>query len=75
MRAIFILLDNFVIPEFVFLGNPEGGCPEGEDSLATAKRELREETGITASSWKLMGRATFQIPCQMKRRFGFWRPG
>ena len=36
---------------------PEGGCPEGEDSLAAAKRELREETGITASSWKLMGRA------------------
>jgi 8-oxo-dGTP pyrophosphatase MutT (NUDIX family) len=36
---------------------PEGGCPEGEDPLAAAQRELREETGITASDWKLMGRA------------------
>ena len=30
---------------------PEGGCPEGTDPLASAKRELLEETGITANSW------------------------
>ncbi len=36
---------------------PEGGCPEGEDPLSAAQRELREETGIIASNWKLMGRA------------------
>jgi 8-oxo-dGTP pyrophosphatase MutT (NUDIX family) len=27
---------------------PEGGCPEHEDPVETARRELREETGLTA---------------------------
>jgi 8-oxo-dGTP pyrophosphatase MutT (NUDIX family) len=27
---------------------PEGGCPEGEDLEESARRELREETGLTA---------------------------
>lgn len=31
---------------------PEGGCPLGTDPLETAKRELLEETGIKATSWK-----------------------
>ncbi len=31
---------------------PEGGCPEGTDLLATAKRELKEEVGLTATKWK-----------------------
>ena len=31
---------------------PEGGCPEGEDPLAAAKRELLEETGLSASNWE-----------------------
>ena len=31
---------------------PEGGCPEGTDWLTAAKRELKEETGFTAGSWK-----------------------
>lgn len=30
---------------------PEGGCPLGTDPLATAKRELIEETGIRAEKW------------------------
>jgi 8-oxo-dGTP pyrophosphatase MutT (NUDIX family) len=30
---------------------PEGGCPVGEDTLATAKRELKEETGLVAAEW------------------------
>ncbi|AEE53203.1 NUDIX domain-containing protein [Haliscomenobacter hydrossis] len=30
---------------------PEGGCPLGTDPLETAKRELKEETGIQASEW------------------------
>lgn len=30
---------------------PEGGCPEGTDTLAAARRELREETGIQAKEW------------------------
>jgi len=31
---------------------PEGGCPLGTDPLDSAKRELREETGITARHWQ-----------------------
>lgn len=27
---------------------PEGGCPESEEPIETARRELLEETGITA---------------------------
>ncbi|WNO10160.1 NUDIX hydrolase [Teredinibacter sp. KSP-S5-2] len=35
---------------------PEGGSPEGEDTLLTAKRELEEEVGLVAGKWqKLMG--------------------
>lgn len=34
---------------------PEGGCPEGEDPLAAAKRELREETGCEAALWDYLG--------------------
>ncbi len=30
---------------------PEGGCPNGENPLDGAKRELREETGFTAQGW------------------------
>lgn len=31
---------------------PEGGCPEGEEKLDCAKRELKEETGLSADSWE-----------------------
>ncbi len=31
---------------------PEGGCPEGTDPLESAKRELKEETGLTAQNWQ-----------------------
>jgi 8-oxo-dGTP pyrophosphatase MutT (NUDIX family) len=30
---------------------PEGGGPEGTDPLDSAKRELREETGLKATRW------------------------
>lgn len=35
---------------------PEGGCPLGTLPLDSAKRELREETGITASRWQQLMR-------------------
>ncbi|WP_148596845.1 NUDIX domain-containing protein [Aquisphaera giovannonii] len=34
---------------------PEGGCPESESPEETARRELLEETGITAASLELIG--------------------
>lgn len=33
---------------------PEGGCPEGEELLDCARRELLEETGIMAESYELI---------------------
>jgi ADP-ribose pyrophosphatase len=36
---------------------PEGGCPEFEDPLAAAQRELLEETGLRAVNWQEVGRA------------------
>jgi 8-oxo-dGTP pyrophosphatase MutT (NUDIX family) len=30
---------------------PEGGCPLGTDPLDSAKRELKEETGLLAKRW------------------------
>jgi len=36
---------------------PEGGCPEGEDPLAAAQRELEEETGLRAGVWTKLGEA------------------
>jgi 8-oxo-dGTP pyrophosphatase MutT (NUDIX family) len=36
---------------------PEGGCPEDEDPLRAAQRELEEETGLRAANWVKMGQA------------------
>jgi len=35
---------------------PEGGSPHDEDSLVGAQRELREETGLVAGTWQVIGR-------------------
>ncbi len=35
---------------------PAGGCPASEDMRETARRELREETGITAQNFKAISR-------------------
>lgn len=31
---------------------PEGGCPQGEEPLSAAKRELEEEVGLQARDWQ-----------------------
>jgi 8-oxo-dGTP pyrophosphatase MutT (NUDIX family) len=36
---------------------PEGGCPQGEEPLRAAQRELKEETGLEAASWQRLGEA------------------
>jgi len=36
---------------------PEGGCAADEDPLGAARRELAEETGMRAASWRKMGEA------------------
>lgn len=33
---------------------PEGGCPENEDLLNCARRELKEETGLEAEDYRLI---------------------
>lgn len=35
---------------------PEGGSPRAEDPLEGARRELLEETGLTAHAWREIGR-------------------
>ena len=35
---------------------PEGGVPSAESPLDGARRELREETGLTARAWREIGR-------------------
>ncbi len=34
---------------------PEGGGLEGEDTLEGARRELKEETGLSANRWEFLG--------------------
>jgi 8-oxo-dGTP pyrophosphatase MutT (NUDIX family) len=39
---------------------PEGGVPFGEDPLAGARRELAEETGASAATWRVLCRFVLQ---------------
>ncbi|MEW6036821.1 MAG: NUDIX hydrolase [Pseudomonadota bacterium] len=44
------------VPDAWFWEIPMGGSPEGESILASAQRELKEETGLSAASWRLLMR-------------------
>lgn len=39
------------VPDVYSWEIPKGGSPIGEDLLTTAKRELKEETGLSAQAW------------------------
>jgi len=49
---------------------PEGGCPEGEDPLRAAQRELEEETGLRAANWVQMGQA--HLSNSVSDEFAVW---
>lgn len=48
---------------------PEGGCPLGTEPLASAKRELLEETGIEAKEWQLILETTISNSVTDERGF------
>jgi len=54
---------------------PEGGCPEGEDPLDAAQRELLEETGLQARDWKLLGEGDLSNSVSDERAFWFLATG
>lgn len=51
-------MNTYLVGQYRFVLNaysweiPEGGCPQGESYIEAAKRELLEETGLMADSWK-----------------------
>lgn len=54
---------------------PEGGAPQGEDPLVAAKRELKEETGLVAADWELLGRAYLSNSVSDEESFYFLARG
>jgi ADP-ribose pyrophosphatase len=55
-------LNTYLVGQYRFALNqyswelPEGGGPVGTDPLASAKRELLEETGLKANTWTVLQR-------------------
>jgi 8-oxo-dGTP pyrophosphatase MutT (NUDIX family) len=54
---------------------PEGGCPEDEDPLQAAKRELKEETGLEAARWEKLGEADLSNSVADERAVWFLATG
>lgn len=55
VRQVAILSARFPNHGGDFLFLPGGRREHGEDALACARRELKEEAGVTASSWTALG--------------------
>ena len=54
---------------------PEGGCPEDEDPLQAARRELKEETGLEAARWEKLGEADLSNSVADERAVWFLATG
>ena len=54
---------------------PEGGGPIGEDPLAGAQRELREETGLVAAGWREVLRFQLSNSITDEQGFGYIATG
>lgn len=54
---------------------PEGGSPKTDKPLAGAKRELKEETGLTAAHWQEILRAEISNSLTDEEAFGFIATG
>ncbi len=54
---------------------PEGGAEEGEDLLAAARRELREETGFEADRWEQVARLHLSNSVSDEEAFCFLATG
>lgn len=54
---------------------PEGGGPLGDDPLASAKRELAEETGLAAAEWRQILTAQLSNSVSDERAIGYLATG
>ena len=54
---------------------PEGGGPLGSDLLESAKRELKEETGLLAERWEIIQRSHLSNSVSDEEAFVFLATG
>ena len=55
-NSIYFLRQHRYVVKKELMQLPVGGILEGEDPAEVAKNELKEETGITAKTWKKLGK-------------------